>query len=65
MSERLSYIWYFPRFGLSREELMRLAETEVKESMEEFPLAKFLYDNFVISTFGVFLTLTGTMFSII
>lgn len=53
----------FPRAALSEKELIEASENKVKKWLNDFPLAKHLYENYCHSTLGAILTLVGVVVS--
>lgn len=50
-----------PRFAIDDEKLAEMPKTKLREAFKVFPLAKFLYDDFIISVVGLLCTLLGIL----
>lgn len=57
--------WNIARLGMKDEELRRMSQVELRELIKKFPLADFLYDDFIVSVFGLIITLFGLLCEVV
>ena len=50
-----------PQSGIGKEKLLKMSHGETKEALKIFRLARFLYDDFRVSVFGLLCALIGTL----